>query len=361
MCAPTVVAGTKAQELFPPMSQAMPKQLAFWSSASREELTQALRPFSSFVFAPCCDAASGNVFMLKFLGARLEEATASMGFKLLFLPDLCQAHQHQRGKLAIKRLSFHTSRHFSLAKLLRNEKVLEQVTKAVGAQVRSRVQRVTAEPPAEASRLKAALNFLWRLDDLGENLADKQAQRFVAALQVVANLVNDDTTTAQWRHYCVPRDGRPCCRNERESKTKVADAILAACFGRAEEIPGEGKWTYMMKAFKRTVLRKILHNSGVLKTAMFPPRREAAATPVQGDDDEEPSQVALRSLRLARSCDYLNQESNFWELGVQVIVMRMATTCSTICSEALTGRGRLAKLPSCCRSMARRSPFACSP
>ena len=89
-------------------------------------------------------------------------------------------------------------------------------------------------------------------------------------------------------------------------------------FGVAEAIPGEEKWTYTMKAFKKSLLRKMLHEVGVIHRGMFGGRR-IKYTPPEWEDDEDPDLQQVAANRLARCCEYYVADNTFSELGVFVI------------------------------------------
>lgn len=99
--------------------------------------------------------------------------------------------------------------------------------------------------------------------------------------------------------------------------------MQAVLYGRAEQVPGEGKWTYMMKSSKRTLLRKIVHGCGVFSTSWFPSKGSRSTTPCASAPDDEPDEKALRSLRMSRACEYYGNDANMHELAVHVLVMRI--------------------------------------
>jgi hypothetical protein len=96
-----VVAGTKACDLLPAILRYFPKE--FLLTGPIATLKSTLASVDSFVFAPCCDAASANISILKFWGWLVESLREAVGPRLLFLPDTCQVHSHQRGKARLCR------------------------------------------------------------------------------------------------------------------------------------------------------------------------------------------------------------------------------------------------------------------
>lgn len=85
--------------------------------------------------------------------------------------------------------------------------------------------------------------------------------RFTEDLKLVLSLVNDDTTDKWARHGVAEVGGRPCCRSEGEGKGTLAAAAAKGHFGAIEQVPCEGKLNYMMKAFGKAFLRKVIPNS----------------------------------------------------------------------------------------------------
>ena len=95
------------------------------------------------------------------------------------------------------------------------------------------------------------------------------------------------------------------------------DVVGTCLYGRTDQTPGEGKWTYLLSAFKLTILRTLVHGVGVIKHSMFPTirkrRRDLADAP---GIDEEADEELINAVRLGKTCDYLSLGRIFHELGV---------------------------------------------
>lgn len=225
----------------PSVCQGMPGELGVLHLGA-ESVAHSLAGFAAFMLALVCDCASGNMCLLTALGEQVEKLSPQVNNKLLFLPDTCQAHGHQRCKALFKDLAFHTGRHFGLAKLLRLEPVLDGITTIVAAGVRDRVQRIVKALPSAVltQRLRGVLDF--RLDVSGAEARGGKTHKSVKDLLVLLEVVNGDTSSSTWVHWCSGGPaGAACCNNEEECKQHVAEAVLAVTYGKAEQVPGEGK------------------------------------------------------------------------------------------------------------------------
>jgi hypothetical protein len=262
-----VVAGTKACDLLPAILRYFPKE--FLLTGPIATLKSTLASVDSFVFAPCCDAASANISILKFWGWLVESLREAVGPRLLFLPDTCQVHSHQRGKASTKGVKVHLSRHFSMSKLLRREAILAAIGRSMKQSIYDRVYR-KFEPPPEVhrSRFFKALDLLYNLSN--QKLDDKGLPpQFIQDLRQLTEIVNDQVDSEHWWHYCWQGEdgeapGQPCCNSEDHCRSKTMMIASKCLYSRAEQSPGEGKWTYLLSSFKRTLLRKLVHGVGII-------------------------------------------------------------------------------------------------
>ena len=315
------VEGTKAIDLFPAVQRGMPEP--FVLSGDIASWRQVSLAWHSWTFAPTCDAASGNILMLKAIGKKFELELSPSFPNLLFLPDLCQAHGHQRGKLSVKPLKGHCARHFSAAKLLRQKSILDAAQRAMDKKIR-RVRRRLGQPPSpeHQARLRSGLNILFNLD----NGDDIKGNEFRKDLKAMLEMVNDDVTSDVWQHFCCTGlDGQPCCPDEEACAAKLKQRVGKVMFGRAQVVPGEGKWTYMMKSFKLTLLRHIIHRAGVIDAdvAKAAGPRLARHNEFEGEGEED---FESNAVRLGRAVEYFENERNAQELTIHVMYM-------TICDE----------------------------
>lgn len=100
LCQPLVVEGTEASDMLPALLKVLPVEFLLTGPIDVLKATPA--SVDSFVFAPCCDAASGNISILKYFWKLAERLRAVVGPRLLYLRDTCQVHSHQRGKASIR-------------------------------------------------------------------------------------------------------------------------------------------------------------------------------------------------------------------------------------------------------------------
>ena len=114
---------------------------------------------------------------------------------------------------------------------------------------------------------------------------------------------------------------------------------MAKClFGRADQSPGEGKWTFLLSSFRKTILRKLVHSTGILSRRKVPNGRKRQRPPDQQPGvDEEADEEALKAMRMERTCAYLAQPLTFHEIGVHCIVQGL---CDTLFFRLMGGSDR---------------------
>ena len=243
LCPALVVEGTRGLHLLPAVHKFFPKE--FLLTGSVETLKKTLASVDSFTFAPCSDAASGNVVVMKAWGHLIESIRRLVGPRLLSLPDACQVHSHQRGKASMKAVKVHLSRHFSMSKLLRRETVLEAIGKAMKKDIHYRVTR-KFEPPPEVhkTRFFKAVDALYNITNPELDKHGK-VPLVIVNLRKLAQMVNDDVSAEDWYHYCWRGEGltpeAPCCESDDACETEICKVVLDCLYGRTEQTPGEGK------------------------------------------------------------------------------------------------------------------------
>lgn len=181
------------------------------------------------------------------------------------------------------------------------------------------------------SRFRKALDFLYNFSDPKVDRKGN-APPFILDLRRLLALVNDQVNSSEWVHYCRqgddgPQPGQPCCTSDVESRAKVSKVVAHCLYGRAETAPGEGKWTYLLSSFKRSILRKLVHGVGVIKRSMFPTYQKKRRNPANGPAvDEEADETLVNTIRMEKTCDYMAAEGTFHQLGVQVIIHAITDT-----------------------------------
>ena len=341
LCPALVVEGTRGLHLLPAVHRFFPKE--FLLTGSVETLKKTLASVDSFTFAPCSDAASGNVVVMKAWGHLIESIRRLVGPRLLFLPDTCQVHSHQRGKASMKAVKVRLSRHYSMSQLLRRETVLEAIGKAMKKDIHYRVTR-KFEPPPEVhkTRFFKAVDVLYNITNPELDKHGK-VPLVIVNLRKLAQMVNDDVSAEDWYHYCWRGEGltpeAPCCESDDACETEICKVVLDCLYGRTEQTPGEGRWTYLLSAFKRTILRKLVHGVGVIHKGMFPNIRKRPRSPANAPGvDEEPDEQLVNAVRMDKTCDHLASGKTFHELGLHCITQGV---CGRLFYQLLGGSDRL--------------------
>ena len=120
--------------------------------------------------------------------------------------------------------------------------------------------------------------------------------------------------------------GKPCCTSLAATKEKVTTALLDLLLGAAEGIPCESRWTHLSPAFKKTLVRKVVHSEGLKNFGNFMGGSAAGDHAIDGDAAAAMGDFlqALNGVRLHRAVEYYKNESVYWELAVLTIVMKIA-------------------------------------
>lgn len=324
LCKPAQVSGTAAPALFPAILKGMPRSFNLGDLEGVKKLAGSL---TSVSLLPLCDRASGNVVILKHMALQVQKLRDEHGIKnVLILPDICGVHTHHRGKLCLKSLRRHTSRHFSIANLSRQEPILTRMIRRVEALVSQRVQRKTGPAPDNFVPLRAVVDVLFdfgaphhRRGPKGEGYSQRHAD-----LTTLATVVNGDLRGA-WTHHCWNAGTRkPCCASQAECIEKTTTAVVNALFGRADAIPSESRWTSVLSNLKQTVLRKLVYNAGIASFDLVAdmPERDARL-----DVDSEAVDGAflyrVQQTRIGNVAEYYREEKTFHELAILVVLLEI--------------------------------------
>lgn len=159
----------------------------------------------------------------------------------------------------------------------------------------------------------------------------------VDAILAYLEVANGDPKSPEIRHHCVPdRDGRLCCKDADDAKEQLLRRTLDLLIGRSDRIPMEGRWTNLVPAFKRTLVRRFVRDLGLHRVCEGSPGDVTHTAP--GDDDDE--QVTFEYLqrvngaraRIAR--EYLSRADMMSELCVITIALDL---CDDLLYEVLGG------------------------
>ena len=95
-----------------------------------------------------------------------------------------------------------------------------------------------------------------------------------------------------------------------------------ACFGRADPLACESRWTHTLPNFKMTILRKIIYNIGVDAVELI----EAPSTDKTFNIDGETISFndfhqQIQGVRVKRTKDYVTDEATFPQLCVLTVLL----------------------------------------
>lgn len=315
------VAGTGAGEIFPAIVSGLPAEL---NLATPHIVRKSASSFDALVFQPIGDKASSNLAILKFWGQvwKAELQTDNAGARFLYFPETCQVHSHHRGKLSLKSLQMHTTRHFSLCNLYKLPSVQSKLVAVVEKGIEQRLVRVLEKPPAsQPSRpLKDFFEILYdsRFDRAD---ADTMETHFTQDVRSLLQMANGDPQGDRIKHYCRgSTSGRLCCASKADSVEKLTATLLNLLLG-SDGVPCESRWTNLLPNMKRTLTRHVLFGLG---TAVFDSLNVEQLAETRADSDDAARSgflVELNGVRAARAKAYFADAGNLHQLGVLTILL----------------------------------------
>jgi len=260
---PTLVSGSAARDLWPSLTAGMPAVFGFWSKAGLKEVIAAM---DMYIFAPICDAASGNISILRHFG-HLWEMDLKHEFhgRVLMIVDPCQAHLHHRSKLALACLREHTARHYGLAQLYKLPVVISKTASSIASLIIGKVDRVVqAPPPLEQRLLWVAFDVLFDMKGAHHDRKNGNKSVMVKDLEILAELVTGDPSARRIRHECWhTSSARPCCTNLKDSEERITVALLNVLMTATDRVPCQSRWTNLLPSLKRTLVRCLVHRIGI--------------------------------------------------------------------------------------------------
>lgn len=311
LCQAKHLQGTSAEALLPALLGAMLAQVVPDSRTS--EVAHTLERVTSVTVMLMGDKASGNVLAMKRIAKTWEvEQLPSLIPRYLVWFETCSNHMHHRAKLQIKTLRAHTVHHFSVANLYRVHNVQHRMLSKLETLVASMVRRrIGVAPDVGEGALHRFVDILFMPDRDQRQHDDRAAPAQQQDLLALCRMVNGDVRGVESVHWCWDSDTRtPCCRNHEEVVEKTLVAVVNALFGKADPVPAESRWTHTLANFKKTLLRKVVHNVGL---ACF-----------SGDGSQEPTihQIVHRA-RIAKTMSYYGDEGQMHELIVLTVLLQV--------------------------------------
>lgn len=336
-----IVAGTSAPELYPAIISGVPKELNMLRPQATCDFAKGL---DAFVYQPTSDKASSNLSVLKLWGkAWQDHGRDSDTPLLLYFPETCQVHSHHRGKLTLKSLQFHTTRHFSLCNLYKLPAIQAKLVAEVEASVEQRLQRVVEKPPdlPQGRPLEVFFEIVYHLR-LGEPDDGMQglgvSKTFIADVRALLGMANGDVTPQKIKHHCKGTLGKSCCGFLAEAQEKMTTALLNLLLGN-DGIPRESRWTNLLPNMKRTMTRQVVFGIGA---SVFGGLGNGLGEETQVDSDNAGRAeylAELNGVRVARARVYFEDSKNMHELGVLTILLDV---CDRLLYKLLGGVDRKA-------------------
>lgn len=274
------------------------------------------------------DGASQNIRWLKHVcGVSLRDSWPD---NLLIDPqELCLIHQSHRIKVGCLEAQSMIGLVFCFSKLARSGTLFKLLADNICAFVDAHLEVVRGvQPPAESARNHELFDLLFDLSGehhtRGRNRDRKsnlwQDVHAILALDNSGNL-NTDTIV----HYCCTSDGRPCCKDIEDTKTKLKATYSSVFISRCWPEGTLSRWTHV-----RSLLGLIAAGflcRGILGKALAPlledgttdpERTEAAGREIAaesagaGDSD---AQVQHR-VRKAKVAAWLRRTETPWQIAV---------------------------------------------
>ena len=185
---PRELHGTKAKHIEPGVVESMPKEL---NLKDVDGAAMLLSQVSLYTFMPMGDMASSNMYILKDWGKFYESTLLPrFGGRLLFFPDNCGTRKHHRAKQDLKDLKRHILRHYSMNKLLREQKMQMSCSERLEVLVKQKVKMRIGKPPEDALTLRDVVDIIFHLDAEWHKRAREKTSQFHTDLEPLCKHIN---------------------------------------------------------------------------------------------------------------------------------------------------------------------------
>ena len=189
-------------------------------------------------------------------------------------------------------------------------------------------RRIGARPADEECTLDYIIKNL-AVPDVDFHRRDGRASRRMDDLRELSRMINGKVRRGcrGWIHWCHdPATNRPCCRSQEDCVQKTTVALVNGLFGQADPTPAESTWTHTVANFKRTLLRAVVGELGLLGFASCHAGEEIGEV-VNIDPDgqaQDNYRTLLNKTRANRAHEYLHNKKNIDELAVLTIIVGTA-------------------------------------
>ena len=319
LCRPLEVQGTDAASIMPALRRSMPTDLLMDDLSAMKKIVESC---SSFTFAPLCDKATGNMLLLRRWGEWWERNLVDQ-FKgaIWFWPDVCGIHIHHRGKMQVKSLKEHLTRHFSIANLYKQQHIKVSMEEKLESLIAGKgIKRIIGPPPEGVLTLSTLVDVLFDMDADFHRRSSGHSQRHTD-LSELCKLVNCDMK-GEWCHHCWdPETSRPCCANVELMNDKIYVAASHALLAASDRIPAESRWTHLVGNLKQTLLRRLLFRVG---TDCFSADAADAPAPLDPDGEAHANHFkVLQGVRSRKAVEYYKNDRNMHEICVLAMCLEV--------------------------------------
>ena len=181
----------------------------------------------------------------------------------MFDTSNCEVHVLNKVKNHVRQIKVMVGKLYSMANILKQGSVLEEMVDNIQAIVEQEVHRVECSPPTGSQQKWHDLfDILFDLH-APHHLRDSSSRNRIGTSQLVADLrelmavVNDEPTSDRWVHYCWdPVTKKPCCESLREAREKVVVALINVFVTPAFPVVTMSRFTYVLKALTRVIAGK---------------------------------------------------------------------------------------------------------
>ena len=332
LCKSKLVDNLSAAGLMPAISQAMPEQFSILSD--ERKALNANRQVDSSTLNMCFDKAASNILLVKRIARHWRRRLFNQSGKRMFMfAESCGPHLHHRGKLQVKRLKHHTTRHFALHNICRLASVQDQCIAWIERVIPNRVVRkVGAAPPVRRS-LRQFIDILYKPQSAFHQRKKQVKSGFLDDLEFLASMVNGELgkRSTPWTHWCWDyRSSRPCCKNQSETARKTVIAVVNVTV-RTQGRPCESRWTNTLPNFKLTLTKEVLYQVGNDSIPIELDEREyLKQNRNQNADGEaeggEQFEIQAKLKRHKQTKEYLADKSSIPEVSVLTVILEEVDT-----------------------------------
>ena len=108
----------------------------------------------------------------------------------MFFPDNCGTRKHHRAKQDLKDLKRHILRHYSMNKLLREQKMQMSCSERLEVLVKQKVKMRIGKPPEDALTLREVVDIIFHLDAEWHKRAREKTSQFHTDLEPLCKHIN---------------------------------------------------------------------------------------------------------------------------------------------------------------------------